>query len=633
MTPLIDTEAVRAVCLQSKATWTPTTNAATLASLKAMSLEQLKARLGANPNQAELDRVHSQPAPNVNTIVSDFRSRLSPGVAAALAPAPVAGKAGATAGATATAGGSPRPSKVDWRNYKGRNGVTAVQDQGQCGSCVAFGTSAALESMLLLEHNVTFDLSEADLFFCNGCRCANGWNASDAVSAVQSKGVPPSSCFPYPAVTENNGTDVPCSPCVAWAAMAAKATRNTCIYDTESRKQYLANVGPMIACFEVFEDFYTFFYGRSSANDIYTHVTGSDVGGHCIEIIGYDDTRNCWICKNSWGPGDPGNGFFLIGYGQCGIDTDSTFLFWTWGSPFWGLWGTTYARSYINKVVLGDTSPKSPALASLNGRLYLAWKGDGNDFLNVMYSSDNGRTFGNKYTSKETSPQAPALCVHNGNLYISWKGDGNDNLNVAQVTIAGNSITGFANKVTLGDTSPLSTSMASFNGRLYLAWKGDGNDFLNVEYSSDNGRTFGNKYTSKETSPQAPALCVHNANLYISWKGDGNDNLNVAQVTIAGNSITGFANKVTLGDTSPLSPALASCNNRLNIGWKGDGNDNLNVEYSTDNGRTFGSKFTSEETSPQFLALCMHNNNLYVAWKGDGNDNLNVGPLIPCPMT
>ena len=231
----------------------------------------------------------------------------------------------------------------------------------------------------------------------------------------------------------------------------------------------------------------------------------------------------------------------------------------------------------INKVTLGDTSPLSPALASLNGRLYVAWKGDGNDNLNVMYSADNGHTFGNKFTSGETSPQPPTLCEHNGHLYIGWIGDGNDNLNVARVQISGSSITGFGNKVTLGDTSPLSPALASLNGRLYIAWKGDGNDNLNVRYSADNGHTFGNKNTSPETSPQAPGLCAHNGNLYNTWKGDGNDNLDGALVRTSGNAITGLGSKVTLDDTSPLSPSLASLNGQLYIGWKGDGNDNLNV--------------------------------------------------------
>jgi hypothetical protein len=288
-----------------------------------------------------------------------------------------------------------------------------------------------------------------------------------------------------------------------------------------------------------------------------------------------------------------------------------------------------YTSSAIlaNKDTLGDTSPLSPMLASLNGRLYLTWRGDGNDNLNVMVSTDNGRTFGNKFVSGETSQQAPTLCAHNGNLYIAWKGDGNDNLNVAIVDISGNQITGFSNKVTLGDTSPLSPMLASLNGRLYLTWRGDGNDNLNVMVSTDNGRTFGNKFVSGETSTQAPTLCAHNGNLYIAWKGDGNDNLNVAIVDISGNQITGFSNKVTLGDTSPLSPMLASLNGRLYLTWRGDGNDNLNVMFSTDNGRTFGNKSTSPETSQQAPTLCAHNGGLYIAWKGDGNDNLNVASV------
>ena len=76
----------------------------------------------------------------------------------------------------------------------------------------------------------------------------------------------------------------------------------------------------------------------------------------------------------------------------------------------------------ISKVTLGDTSPLTPSLASLNGNMYIAWKGDGNDNLNVMVSTDNGLTFHNKFTSSETSPQAPALAAHNGLLFIFLEG-------------------------------------------------------------------------------------------------------------------------------------------------------------------------------------------------------------------
>ena len=165
----------------------------------------------------------------------------------------------------------------------------------------------------------------------------------------------------------------------------------------------------------------------------------------------------------------------------------------------------------------------------MNGNLYLAWRGDGNDQLNVMVSSDNGRSFGRKFISGETSTEAPVLGTFNGNLMIAWKGDGNDNLNVARVNI-NPAPTGFSNKVTLGETSPRSPALGELNGRLYLAWKGDGNDQLNVIFSTD-GQTFGNKSIGAETSPEAPSLVNHNGDIFIGWKGDGNDNLNVATVT------------------------------------------------------------------------------------------------------
>jgi hypothetical protein len=271
---------------------------------------------------------------------------------------------------------------------------------------------------------------------------------------------------------------------------------------------------------------------------------------------------------------------------------------------------------------------KGPALTSLNGRLYLAWKGDGNNNLNLMSSTDNGRTFGHKYTSTETSPEALALAAHDGTLYIGWKGNGNNNLNVAQVLTEGDAITGLSNKLTLSDTSPKSPALASFNGRLYLAWKGDGNDQLNVMYSTDDGRTFGHKYTSTETSPEALTLVAHNGALYIGWKGDGNNNLNVAQVLTEGDAITGLSNKLTLSDTSPRSPALASFNGRLYLAWKGEGNNNLNLMPSIDDGRTFGHKYTSAETSPDAPALCAHDNGFYLGWKGDGNNNSNVAQVV-----
>jgi len=263
---------------------------------------------------------------------------------------------------------------------------------------------------------------------------------------------------------------------------------------------------------------------------------------------------------------------------------------------------------FSDKVTLSDTSPTSPSIASIGNRLFIAWKGNGNDYLNIMYSTDGGKTFGNKYTSRETSPEAPALCAHDGSLYIAWTGNNNKMLNVAKVDIKGDEIIGFSNKVTLGETSPVSPALASINNYLYIAWKGNGNDYLNVMCSNDGGRTFGNKYTSRktrytsqETSPKAPALGkVHylgkaGSTPIIAWTGNGNNQLNVAEVHIFtdtfdenGNSFAlGIIGKKTFDDTSPASPALASIGEIMFIAWKGNGNDYLNV-------MTYGEKNTGD---------------------------------------
>ena len=75
-------------------------------------------------------------------------------------------------------GSTGLPSKIDWRNVRGVKWTTPIKDQGSCGSCVAFGTIAALDTLLRRrsynDPNKIVDLSEAHLLFCGGGSCS-GW--------------------------------------------------------------------------------------------------------------------------------------------------------------------------------------------------------------------------------------------------------------------------------------------------------------------------------------------------------------------------------------------------------------------------------------------------------------------------
>lgn len=309
---------------------------------------------------------------------------------------------------------------------------------------------------------------------------------------------------------------------------------------------------------------------------------------------------------------------------------NASYVAWfEWFVPF--TFSGTINNISAGKLVLPETSPFAPALASLpNGPTYIAWKGDGNDQLNVAVYFDVATGFVEKLTVDDSSDVAPALCTHQGKLFIAWKGSGNDNLNIAQVALDPNfRPTGLINKVTLGDTSPISPSIASSNDTLFLAWKGDTNDNIYI-MSSDDGLTWGNRFASPEETPFTPALAALNGQVFIAWAGTDHDNhLNVAVVdNDPGQGIaTGISGKVVLGDSSGSGPALAGVNGYLFLAWKGSGNDNLNVMVSLNNAAGFGGKFISTETSPFGPALASANGGLFIGWRGDGNDQLNFAPV------
>ncbi|MDM7995190.1 MAG: C1 family peptidase [Acidobacteriota bacterium] len=212
------------------------------------------------------------------------------------------------------------PAEYDLRNVNGKNFTTPIKDQKNCGSCVAFGTVATVESRLKVQRNdanMTADLSEAHLFFCHGrddgASCSTGWWPQKAFDAFKSKGVADEACYPY----DSGLAKQDCSGlCSNWAERAVKITGYTALTNQAAKiKEWICAKGPVCACFIVYQDFFSYKSG------VYKHVTGSQSGGHCVTIVGYSDIQKCWICKNSWGTGWGEQGFFRIAYGECGIDS------------------------------------------------------------------------------------------------------------------------------------------------------------------------------------------------------------------------------------------------------------------------------------------------------------------------
>jgi len=85
--------------------------------------------------------------------------------------------------------------------------------------------------------------------------------------------------------------------------------------------QDLVTNGPMYVTLTVYGDFPTYKGG------VYTHQTGSRLGGHAVTLVGYGtlDGTDYWKIKNSWNEQWGLGGHILIkrGVNECGIESNA----------------------------------------------------------------------------------------------------------------------------------------------------------------------------------------------------------------------------------------------------------------------------------------------------------------------
>ncbi|MEN6440493.1 MAG: C1 family peptidase [Syntrophobacter sp.] len=202
-------------------------------------------------------------------------------------------------------------STLDWRDS---NFVTPVRDQGDCGSCWAFATTAALESQTAMKTSSLVDLSEQVLVSCGGKSsvgdCDGGY-VDGASNFIRDTGLPLEDCFSYTA----QNTSCSNATCPSWRTDGTYSITGwhwvtTYNPTVDAIKAALNSYGPLVTTMDVYDDFYNYISG------VYKAVSKTYEGGHAVLIVGYDDTNQCFIVKNSWGTNWGESGYFRIAYTQ-----------------------------------------------------------------------------------------------------------------------------------------------------------------------------------------------------------------------------------------------------------------------------------------------------------------------------
>jgi len=205
---------------------------------------------------------------------------------------------------------------------RGEGIVTSAKNQGGCGSCWAFASVGAMESHILKKNgSALFDLSEQQQVSCNTSQSGCCGGSMSAIRFWENQGSIRETCFQY---GEYN-TSCPLQQTVNCNLSAAcpQLSYRVINWGTLAESQFklsLSMDGPSYFRFDVYDDFNDFWSGN--AGDVYVYQSGAFKGGHAVLLIGWDDSKGAYLCKNSWGESDGpnGDGTFWIAYSGHAID-------------------------------------------------------------------------------------------------------------------------------------------------------------------------------------------------------------------------------------------------------------------------------------------------------------------------
>jgi C1A family cysteine protease len=222
-------------------------------------------------------------------------------------------------------------------------GCAPVYDQGQLGSCTANSIAAAIEfaqkkkfmpSRLFIYYN--------ERMMEGTVNSDSGAQIRDGIKSVATQGAPPERLWPYE-IDKFRDAPSPASQAAAKSDLVILYQR--LIQDLNTMKGCLASGYPFVFGFTVYQSFETAAVAKSGVLQM-PALKEKSVGGHAVMAVGYDDNKQTFLIRNSWGPKWGKKGYFTIPYAYL---TSSRLA-----SDFWTIRGVEegamVARSKKRKV-------------------------------------------------------------------------------------------------------------------------------------------------------------------------------------------------------------------------------------------------------------------------------------------
>lgn len=211
------------------------------------------------------------------------------------------------------------PESIDWRD---KQCVTPVKDQGQCGSCWAFSTIQAIESHYAIETGILYSFSEQQLVDCvTGCYGCNGGLMSAGFEYIINE---LNGMLCTDTEYKYTGVEGTCKKCKDPVGPVMTGCINIEESNEDDLAEKVANYGPATVAIDASNWSFQLYSGG-----IYDDPSCSSFSlDHGVGCVGYGSENNIkyWIVKNSWGRSWGENGYIRMIWenNQCGIASDAS---------------------------------------------------------------------------------------------------------------------------------------------------------------------------------------------------------------------------------------------------------------------------------------------------------------------